>query len=226
MLRSELDHLLTSTNSTVEEAVRLTAGEKRSVETQGILYAGIMAIDAVERLYAQGRIPSEAYKKEGEELLSQIRLLVSAGTTDLVSFIDEHCTEAVLARRKFSKELLSGSSPRAGQSNSHDDMVLVLESSQHFVTLVDALKMGLSHADELLPVVRDLYKALGGIWSLPRDFQATGVVKNWLNRLTAMKASESLTAEEVRQFSLDLDGAFSEFHAAVRSIGKSKRPSV
>jgi hypothetical protein len=84
------------------------------------------------------------------------------------------------------------------------------------VTIIDALKMGLAHADELLPVVRDLVASLSGIQGLPMD--VVGPPKKWLERLTAMRAVDKISDGDARQFALELDSSFAAFHKAVKSL--------
>ena len=215
MLKSQLEKLVSPAAFAGREPVKFSAAEKKVITADSNLYAAIIAIDSVERLYSLGTVSKQQRDQQFELLIPQLNVLLKATGRELPVFMAEHGIDAPYAKSKLQE---AGNIRRP---SNQIDMVLVLESGQHFVTLVDALKMGLSHADELLPVVRDLYGSLSGVGGLA-GFKGTNTIKAWYDKLSDMKASESLHDEDVRQFSLDLDVAFGDFHAAVKGAGKLK----
>ena len=195
MLRSQLSKELAST-------------EKRRLESEGNVYALVQTVDVLERLFVQGALNKREYDAKLEELAQQYKAAVAAlGSSE--ELLERLFQDAQYARARLAA-LTTPDKPTT------TNLILILESGQHFVTLVDALKMGLVHADELTPVVRDLVRTLDGIPGLPANIPT--VVKLWLTRLQAMKATDALAEADVRQLDLDLVTAFANFHQAVKNL--------
>ena len=181
--------------------------QSQQVKREGNIYAIVETVELLERLYVEGLLKKNEYEEKLAELTDQFK-------TASASLGHEHM---------FTKHrLFTAMHSRKEGTGANTRVVLILETGQYFITLVDALKMGLCHADELLPVVRDLAKTLQDI-VLASNTDKTlpdilSVVQKWQSHLMKMKASEALTESEARQFALDLDNAFSSFHQAVKTL--------
>lgn len=184
------------------------------------LYSVIRTVDTLERAFTNGAVQADDYEKNLGQLMTQFNVIKTAlkdEYPDIERFIDEHDMDVA-----FAKARLLGSQVAATRiyqrDNAKPEVVHILESGQHFVTLVDSLKLELVHVDDILPLLRDLSTSLAGIPSLPSNFEAKEVVSRWLSKLNQMKASDKLSEEDTRQMSLDLDNAYSVFHSAVSKI--------
>ncbi|KAF4677432.1 Vacuolar protein-sorting-associated protein 28 [Perkinsus chesapeaki] len=186
--------------------IALTNAERREVDAKGNLFSIIKAVDAVEKAFATGLVGDEAYEKQYQQLLTQYKV---------------HYARV----RLLGTQLPATKMYHSGEKGS-PDTVNILDAGQHFVTLVDCLKMEMVSVDDLLPIVRELCGSLASISSLPVDFEAKVeglcvllvTVQKWLTKLNSMRASDKLSEDDSRQFSLELDGAYAAFHKAVRNI--------
>jgi ESCRT-I complex subunit VPS28 len=110
-------------------------------------------------------------------------------------------------------------------------MKLVAETVQHFITAMDALKLNMVAVDQLHPLMNDLVESLQRVplpsASSPAHLEALQKLKldHWLGIFDKMKASEELTADQLRQVHgiflislshsqllFDLESAYSAFH--------------
>jgi len=99
-------------------------------------------------------------------------------------------------------------------------IVLVQDATEKFITAMDAIRLGQSAVDELQPVLGDLMDALTKLPDLPKDFESTKKVHDWLIRLNKMRAAEEITEDDSRQLSHDLDVAYTVFR---RYLNDDKR---
>jgi ESCRT-I complex subunit VPS28 len=216
MLSSDLAASLTPAAIQDKEPMNFSSADKRRINEQANLYSLLVTIDALERLFTQGIVEKEEAEAQFVDLFDQLKTQLNATKLDVYGFIAEHNLDVPFARPRLDKMFQN-------PADGHNDVLLALEAGQHFVTLVDALKLGMFHADELLPVARDLADALKGISALPVSSSAVTTVHRWLDRLDVMKASDCITDEEARQFSLDLQSACAVFQSSVRAASSTLR---
>lgn len=50
---------------------------------------------------------------------------------------------------------------------------------QHFITLMDSLKLNMTAVDQIHPLLSDLMQSLAKVHGLPADFQGKERIKNW-----------------------------------------------
>ncbi|KAF4693990.1 Vacuolar protein-sorting-associated protein 28 [Perkinsus olseni] len=199
--------------------VALTNAERREVDAKGNLFSIIKAVDALEKAFATGLIQDESYEKQYQQLLTQYKVITTAltqGATpfDVEKFIKDNHMQVHYARvRLLGTQLPATKMYHSGEKGS-PDTVHILDAGQHFVTLVDCLKMEMVSVDDLLPIVRELCGSLASISSLPVDFDAKVNIQKWLTKLNSMRATDKLSEEDARQFSLELDGDYAAFHKA------------
>ena len=80
---------------------------------------------------------------------------------------------------------------------------------------MDMLALNITSVDEILPPLRDVHQALQNYPQLPSDYQGLATVSKWLEKMNAMRASDSLSEEEARQLRFDLEGAMQRFNDIV-----------
>lgn len=65
---------------------------------------------------------------------------------------------------------------------------------------------------QLQPDLRDLYETMNRLTLLPQDFDGKLKVKDWLNTMSAMRASDELDEEQIRQLIFDLEQSYNSFN--------------
>ncbi|KAF4663470.1 Vacuolar protein-sorting-associated protein 28 [Perkinsus olseni] len=126
--------------------VALTNAERREVDAKGNLFSIIKAVDALEKAFATGLIQDESYEKQYQQLLTQYKVITTALTQgaipfDVEKFIKDNHMQVHYARvRLLGTQLPATKMYHSGEKGS-PDTVHILDAGQHFVTLVDCLKM-------------------------------------------------------------------------------------
>ena len=89
--------------------------------------------------------------------------------------------------------------------------------TSQFIASVDLLALGTTAVDDILPYLRDLLNSLNKYPDMPENYEGTGKVKIWSEKLDQMKATDNLSEDDVRQLKLDLDSACQQFKDVVCS---------
>lgn len=103
-----------------------------------------------------------------------------------------------------------------------DAAAQVAEATQHFITSLDVLKLGMHEVDQVQPPLHDLLASLHRVPQLPLHFEGKAKVRDWLARLGGMRAVDKLDDGSVRQLAYDLEGAYNAF---IRALGGEQGPS-
>jgi len=181
----------------------------------------IRTVDTLERAFTNGTVGEEEYEKNINQLMTQFNVIQTAlknDYPDIEKFIDEHDMNVAFAKARLFGTQVAATRIYHGSDPSKPEVVHILESGQHFVTLVDSLKLDLVHVDDILPLLRELSDSLAAIPSISANSEVKQTVASWLTRLAQMKASDRIESDDARQMSLDLDTAYSSFHKAVSKI--------
>jgi len=94
----------------------------------------------------------------------------------------------------------------------------VAETTQSFITFMDALKLRLRAKDQLHPILQELVTGFARFKG-SKDWEGRSRMVSWLITLNGMKASEEITEEQSRQLLFDVDHAYAEFF---RSLSGAK----
>ena len=105
---------------------------------------------------------------------------------------------------------------RRGRAQPDNAAAAVAEATQHFITAMDVLKLGMHEVDQVQPPLSDLLLSLHRVPQLPPDFVGKAKARDWVARLAAMRAVDRLDEEAVRQLAFDLDSAYAAF---MRQLG-------
>jgi hypothetical protein len=95
-----------------------------------------------------------------------------------------------------------------------DSVKPVAEATQHFITLMDSLKLNMRAVYELQPLLNDLIHSFGKIPKLPKEFE-TGpkqTLQKWLDELNSKEPSFRLSEEQSQDLFFRVDSAYNEFH--------------
>ena len=178
-------------------------------------------MDTLERAFTNGVVTAEEYEKTCNQLMTQfnvIKLALKDVYPNIEQFVDEYGMDVPFGKARLFGSQVAATRIYHGSDSNKAEVVHILESGQHFVTLVDSLKLELVYVDDILPVLRELSQSLAGIPSLSANFEAKEIVQKWCSKLNQMRANDKLDETDSRQMSLDLDSAYSLFHRAVSRI--------
>ena len=85
---------------------------------------------------------------------------------------------------------------------------LVFRAAQSYITVLDALKLGMKAVDQLVPLLSDIMTYVNQMTDMPAEHEARVAVRQWLVLMNGMRAHEELTMEQARQCEFDLQKAY------------------
>ncbi|TFK34025.1 vacuolar protein sorting-associated [Crucibulum laeve] len=209
-----------STLSLDEEARLYTNNaEREKYNLLATLFGIIVALDYLERAYVRDSITAAEYSPACTRLLSQYKTMLKLVGDDVPSieeFMGRYRMDnpAALHRIKVGVPATVEHSSEAGPETGK----WVAETTQSFITFMDALKLRLRAKDQLHPILQELVTGYARFKG-SKDWEGRSRMVSWLITLNGMKASEELTEEQSRQLLFDVDHAYAEFFRSLS--GKS-----
>ncbi|KAF8652595.1 hypothetical protein AX16_004316 [Volvariella volvacea WC 439] len=208
----------------LDEEVRLyhNNAEREKYNLLATLFGIIVTLDYLERAYVRDSVTAAEYSPACTRLLSQYKTMLKLVGDDVPS-IEEFMTRyrmdhpAALHRIKVGVPATVEHSSEAGPETGK----WVAETTQNFITFMDALKLRLRAKDQLHPILQELVTSYARFKG-SKDWEGRSRMVSWLITLNGMKASEELTEEQSRQLLFDVDHAYAEFF---RSLSGSKDES-
>ncbi|KAI6041110.1 vacuolar protein sorting-associated [Pisolithus marmoratus] len=205
----------------LDEEVRLytTNAEREKYSLLATLFGIIVALDFLERAYVRDSITAAEYSPACTRLLSQYMTMLKL-VKDSIPSIEEFMTRyrldtpAALHRIKVGVPATVEHSSEAGPETGK----WIAETTQNFITFMDALKLRLRAKDQLHPILQELVTGYARFKG-SKEWEGRSRMVGWLITLNGMKASEELTEEQSRQLLFDVDYAYAEFF---RSLGGDK----
>lgn len=91
--------------------------------------------------------------------------------------------------------------------------MLVVAATENFITLLDAIKIGMVEKDMLHPLLVEIIQAVNKVTD--QDFESKGKIVQWLITLNQMRAAEKLSEEQAREFQFDMQQAYYGFKATL-----------
>jgi ESCRT-I complex subunit VPS28 len=98
-------------------------------------------------------------------------------------------------------------------SGTEASTALVMTATENFITLLDAIKIGMVEKDMLHPLLVDVIQSVNKVTDV--EFDSKGEIVKWLIQLNRMGAAEKLSAEDQRQFQFDMDQAYKGFKRSI-----------
>ncbi|KAF9649971.1 vacuolar protein sorting-associated protein 28 [Thelephora ganbajun] len=215
----------------MDEEVRLytTNAEREKFETRATLYGIIVGLDYLERAYVRDAVTAAEYSPACTRLLSQYKTmskLVEEDVPSIEQFMSQYRVSsesrnapclasfslyqmdhpAALHRIKVGVPATVEHSSEAGPETGK----WVAETTQSFITFMDALKLRLRAKDQLHPILQELVTGYARFKG-SKDWEGRSKMVGWLITLNGMKASEEITEEQSRQLLFDVDHAYAEF---------------
>lgn len=103
--------------------------------------------------------------------------------------------------------------------SSSDRAKWVAETTQNFITFMDALKLKLRAKDQLHPMLSELMRGYSRSDEVGKDQDASDTrakLLKWLITLNHMKASDEIDEDQARQMLFDVEGAYNSFFRALQ----------
>ncbi|KAG8347800.1 putative VPS28 protein [Trypanosoma vivax] len=199
----------------VEEIATIPLGERHHVEYLSDLFAVILAIEKLEKVVRRDIITQEQYEVAIHRLLEKYMSTVShlehsrnPYYTTIESFWESYGSECPAARTRI-RQGFDGT--KQHQEEGTVNPRLVLECGQHFITLMDSLKLQQTAVDQLYTLLTDLIRGLHRVGASEQDFFSRLV--QWKEKLDTMKASDELNERDAREFAFALECSYQTFHA-------------
>jgi len=87
---------------------------------------------------------------------------------------------------------------------------LVITATENFITLLDAIKIGMTSKEVLHPLLVEIIQAVNKVTDV--EFENKQKIVQWLITLNQMKrAADNLTEEEATEFQFDMQQAYYGF---------------
>ncbi|EFP87636.1 Vacuolar protein-sorting-associated protein 28 [Puccinia graminis f. sp. tritici] len=195
-----------------------TNAEREKYDNQATLYSIILSLEYLERAYVRDSITQAQYTPACGRLLGHFKTLLNLVGGDLQwiqNFMAEYrmdCQAAANRIRVGVPATVEHSSEEGNESSKASRGVA--ETTQNFITFMDALKLKMRAKDQLHPLLSEL---MVGYSKFPKSQEWEGRPKilHWLITLNSMRASDEITDEQSRQILFDIDSAYQEFYKSL-----------
>ncbi|GAA5825839.1 hypothetical protein JCM11251_000021 [Rhodosporidiobolus azoricus] len=207
----------------LDEEVRLTNSnaDRERIEELANLFALIRSLEYLERAYVRDSISASQYAPACTKILAQYKTilkLVGDHVPSLEAFMQEYrldCTAAAHRLRVGVPATVEHAAEEQGASGA-EMAKQVAETTQNFITFMDALKLKLRAKDQLHPLLTDLMSGYTRLKN-SNEWEGRPKILHWLITLNQMRASEEITEEQSRQMLFDVEHAYSEFFRSLSS---------
>ncbi|OAL47270.1 vacuolar protein sorting-associated protein-like protein Vps28 [Pyrenochaeta sp. DS3sAY3a] len=208
----------------VDEEVKLstTNAERELYDSLAEIYSIIITLDAVEKAYLKDSISEGDYTETCSRLLKQYKSnlandAVASAFGDLEQFKREwhmECPRATERLRVGIPATVEQGPSKPAQQGDFADATLVVNATETFITLLDAIKIGLIEKDTLHPLLVEIIQAVNKVTD--KEFESKGKIVQWLITLNQMRASEKLNDEQAREFQFDMEQAYYGFKSTLK----------
>ncbi|GHJ84830.1 hypothetical protein NliqN6_1232 [Naganishia liquefaciens] len=220
----------------LDEEVRLWSNnaDRERQENYATLYGLIVSLEYLERAYVRDSVSSKEYAPACIKLLAQYKSLIKLLHDDLDNppyktansmkglegFMQRYRMDypAALHRLLVGVPATVEHSAEAGEGGEELGK-WVAETTQSFITFMDALKLNLKAKDQLHPFLTELMTSYSRFKG-SQEWEGRGKILHWLIELNGMKASDEITEEQSRQMLFDIENAYNEFF---RSLSSNKK---
>ncbi|OCK85571.1 vacuolar protein sorting-associated protein-like protein Vps28 [Lepidopterella palustris CBS 459.81] len=214
---------LSATINLDEEAkLSTTSAERDLYDSLAEIYSIVVTLDALEKAYLKDSIPESEYTETCSRLLKQYKSnlaneTVARAFSDLETFKrewDMECPRATERLRVGIPATVEQPSHKPATQGSDADATLVVAATENFITLLDAIKIGLVEKDTLHPLLVEIIQAVNKVTD--KDFESKGKIVQWLITLNQMRAAEKLADDQAREFQFDMEQAYYGFKATLK----------
>jgi len=104
--------------------------------------------------------------------------------------------------------------PNTANPEANASAALVVAATENFITLLDAIKIGMVEKDTLHPLLVEIIQAVNKVTE--EEFENKGKIVQWLITLNQMRAVEKLDDDQARDFHYDMEQAYFGFKATLK----------
>lgn len=104
-------------------------------------------------------------------------------------------------------------SHKPAASGAETNATSVATATENFITLLDAIQIGMLEKDSLHPLLKDLILSVNEVTN--EEFENKAKIVQWLITLNPMRAADKLTEEQAREFQFDMKQAYNGFKATL-----------
>mmetsp|Transcript_17960 Transcript_17960/g.60155 ORF Transcript_17960/g.60155 Transcript_17960/m.60155 type:complete len:200 (-) Transcript_17960:275-874(-) len=192
-----------------------------SMDNDAELFSIVLTVEALEKAYVRDAVDAEAYTSACRRLIEQFKtlehMLPECNVRIFCERYELRCPAAyhrlveigVPATVEYSASISKG----GGES------LVVAETTQHFITAMDALKLGMVAIDQVQPLLDSLLSALNRVQVLGPEAEVKVTVRQWLSIMRQMRAVDELSKDQERQLLMDLENGYSVFCRALGGSG-------
>jgi ESCRT-I complex subunit VPS28 len=209
----------------------IAPSERHFVENISDLYAAIVAIEKLEKANHRDLVRTEQYEIVLRRLLNKYHACLDelkSGNPlfkSEASFWETHASKWIAARRRvqqghpadIEQEAAAAASAEAARRSGVDPKT-VAEVVQHFITLMDCLKLQQTAVDQLFPILNDVLSTLKKISNSEFDFALK--LESWTHRLENMHPSDELNERDTRELAFDVERAYAAFYTSLGNRAK------
>ena len=233
-----------------DSRVSIATAERHTVDYLADMYAVITTLEKLERANHRDLISGEQHaamlprlRDKFLSIESQLQASSGARYTTVEDFMLEYdmadgsaaakarlqqwrqaATLAEEERQRAAAEQHAASASATQAAEAKSTAVnprTVLESAQHFITIMDCLKLHQTAADQLHPILADLLAAVRQVYP---DFEYLPKLEAWFARIDAMQASDQLDERATRDMLFDLERGYQAFYKYLDDIGGEQAP--
>lgn len=202
---------------------RSPSGFEDDLEIAANIYSLICALEALEQAYIAGHTELAEYEEECLNLLSLCKIIEDAKGHIFQEFSKEYSVKCPLALMRLDKGIPASLERRPGSVRPRNEKYLLFELSEHFITLVDALKLGCKLVEELFPLIHQLIGCLRCIQlqhttsaEYPLMSPVLNKLEGWHLKMEKMAAHDKLEEADIRQLAMDTEAAYGSFKTFLR----------
>lgn len=211
------------------EPIRIEPSERHMVEYLADMHAVITALERLERANNRDLVSTADYEQSLEKLVKrfdtvdkQLQATPLARYNGYKAFMRDYdltssCAAALARLTAIAHQREAEAAQALAAAKPTLNPQEVLEATQHFITAMDALKLGQTAADQLHPVIADLIVAVKRV---APEFDQLPRLNTWLSKLDSMHASDQLDDRETREMLFDLDRGYQAFHRHLGTTNK------
>ncbi|UZJ57458.1 hypothetical protein CBS101457_006778 [Exobasidium rhododendri] len=219
-----------------------TNAERERWESMATLFGIIVSLDALERAYVRESVSEAQYAPACTRLLAQYKTISKLVITNdeneggahvlygvpIIKDVQDFMTTFKMDHAAASYRLRVGvpatveHASAASSQSSSERAKWVAETTQGFITFMDALKLKLRAKDQLHPLLSDLMSSYSrfandsaGNEHSPMN-QGRAKVLHWLITLNQMKVSDEIDEDQARQMLFDVEGAYSAWFRSLQ----------
>ncbi|KAL9644675.1 hypothetical protein ABK040_012329 [Willaertia magna] len=210
----------TSKTSTNQERIKLYENrkEREKYENLAELYSIIYTVERLEKAYIKDSIKADEYTTTCSKLIAKFKTILPMVTSDIPDmerFMREFKLDCPAATNRLLKVGVPATVEHGGKEATGDSMIkLIAQTTQHFITVMDFIKLNLVAKDQIAPTLLELMDSLNTLTI--KDFEGKSKIRDWIITFNQMKAHESLSEEQARQLSYDMEQAYGQFHKALQ----------